>query len=123
MTSPAYTADELWSLATGESDVFTMDFTDALATGETLSAISGTVSSNGSSFTLGVTATGITLGTPTINSGSIAVDDATIAASKAVQVRITAPSGTVGKIYEVTFTASTSGSNVLQQIGRLEVLG
>lgn len=128
MTSAAYLADEVWTLARNQSDVFTLDFTDWLDSGDTLSAISGTVTSNGQSYTLGVTvATGIVLGTPAINGSTITVisNGATnsIAASKAVQVAISAPSATVGRVYEVTVVASTTNGRVASGVARLEIIG
>lgn len=128
MTSAAYLADEVWTLARNQSDVFTLDFTDWLDSGDTLSGVNGTASSNGQTYTLGVTAaTGIVLGTPAINGSTITVisNGATnsIAASKAVQVAISAPSATVGRVYEVTVVASTTNGRVASGVARLEIIG
>lgn len=128
MTSAAYLADEVWTLARNQSDVFTLDFTDWLDSGDTLSGISGTASSNGQTYTLGVTAaTGIVLGTPAINGSTITVisNGATnsIATSKAVQIALSAPSATVGRVYEVTVVASTTNGRVASGVARLEIIG
>ena len=128
MTSAAYLADEVWTLARNQSDVFTLDFTDWLDSGDTLSGISGTATANGQTYTLGVTsATGIVIGTPAINGSSVTVisngASSTIATSKCVQVAISAPSATVGRVYEVTVVASTANGRVASGVARLEIIG
>ena len=124
MASSAFTCKELWTLSTRETKVFTVDFTDELASGETLTAISGDVTVNATTVTLGVSApTGIAAGTPTINSGTVTVGSETIAVGKCVQVRLYATGGTVGKQYAIRVTAQTSDSNVIEAYCTLEVLG
>ena len=114
------TADQLWSITVRESRLFTMDFSALLATGETISAVSGT--SGG--VTLGVSADAlITVGTPAVNVATITDDRGdTIAIGKAVQVRLSSLSGAVGEVYDVRFVVATSGSNRVEQIARLQVL-
>ena len=129
MTSAAYLADEVWTLARNQSDVFTLDFTDWLDSGDTLSAISGTVTSNTVSYTLGVTAdSAITKGTPAINTGGTVTvisngSTSTIAVSKCVQIALSAASATVGRVYEVTVVASTTNGRVASGVARLEIIG
>jgi hypothetical protein len=119
-----YTCEQVWTLAATSSDVFTVDFTDALADGETLSAISGTLTIGAITYTLGVTVpSGITAGTPAINSGDVTVDGETIAANKAVQVRLSTNGATVGRVASVIVAASTSGGNVLPVECKLEIIG
>ena len=128
MTSAAYLADEVWTLARNQSDVFTLDFTDWLDSGDTLSSVSGTATANGQSYTLGVTAAAaVVIGTPAINGSTVTVVSntatTTIAASKCVQVALSAPSATVGRVYEVTVVASTTNGRVASGVARLEIIG
>ena len=128
MTAAAYLADEVWTLARNQSDVFTLDFTDWLDSGDTLSSVSGTATANGNTYTLGVTAaSGIVIGTPAINGSSVTVisngSSSTIATSKCVQVALSAPSATVGRVYEVTVVASTTNGRVASGVARLEIIG
>ena len=128
MTSAAYLAKEVWTLARNQSDVFTMDFTDWLDSGDTLSAVSGTVTSNTVSYTLGVTAdSAITKGTPAINSSTITVvsngASNSIAANKAVQIALSAVSATIGRVYEIVVVASTTNGRVASGVARLEIIG
>lgn len=128
MTSAAYLAKEIWTLARNQSDVFTMDFTDWLDSGDTLSAISGTVTSNTVSYTLGVTAdAAITKGTPAINGSTITVisngASNSIAASMAVQIALSAPAATIGRVYEIVVVASTTNGRVASGVARLEIIG
>mgnify|MGYP003350968806 FL=1 len=110
--------------AATSSDVFTVDFTDALADGETLSAISGTLTIGAITYTLGVTVpSGITAGAPAINSGEVVIDGETIAANKAVQVRLSTNGATVGRVASIIVAASTSGGNVLPVECKLEIIG
>jgi hypothetical protein len=124
MPAPEITAREVWHITTSESRLFTLDFGELLASGETINAVSGT---NGG-VTLGVSAdAAITIGTPSINSGALTYTDAdgesqSIAAGKGVQVRLSAASGVAGTFYPVTFTVATSDSNRLQQIVQLQVV-
>ena len=119
-----YTCEQIWTLASKASDVFTVDYTDALASGETLSAISGSVTIGAITYALGVTVpTGLTAGTPAINSGEVTVDDVVISTGKAVQVRLSTNGATVGRVMSVIVTPSTSGGNVLPVECRLEVIG
>lgn len=119
-----YTCEQVWSLAATSSDVFTVDYTDLLASGETLSAISGTVTIGAITYSLGVTVpTGITAGSPAINSGSVTVNGVTIATSKAVQVRLSTNGATVGRVASIIVVASTSAGNVLPVEARLEIIG
>lgn len=114
------TAQEVWSITTSESRLFTCDFTDLLASGETISGVSGT--SGG--VTLGVSAdAAITVGTPAVNTDTIADDNGdTIAIGKAIQVRLSASAGVVGTPYDVLFTCATSANNRLQQVVKLQVV-
>lgn len=128
MTSAAYLAKEVWTLARNQSDVFTMDFTDWLDSGDTLSAVSGTVTSNTVSYTLGVTAdSAITKGTPAINSSTITVisngASNAIAANNAVQIALSAVSATIGRVYEIVVVASTTNGRVASGVARLEIIG
>ena len=128
MTSAAYLAKEVWTLARNQSDVFTMDFTDWLDSGDTLSAVSGTVTSNTVSYTLGVTAdSAITKGTPAMNSSTITVvsngASNSIAANKAVQIALSAVSATIGRVYEIVVVASTTNGRVASGVARLEIIG
>ncbi len=122
MSYQEITATQQWHLAADESRLFTMDFTDLLVSGETLSAVSGT----SGSVTLGVTTaagSGITVATPAINTGTITDDNGdTIAIGKAVQVRLTEVSATVGTTYDVTFWVTTTASNRITQVAKLVVV-
>lgn len=119
-----YTCEQVWSLAGTSSDVFTVDFTDLLASGETLSSVSGTVTAGGITYSLGVTVpTGITAGTATINSGAVVVNGVTIATSKAVQVRLSTNGATVGRRCSIVVVVSTSAGNVLPVEAILEIIG
>lgn len=121
MSTAAITADQLWSITTRESRLFTMDFADLLGSSEVVNAVSGT---NGG-ITLGVTESSglITIGTPAINSGAVTDDRGdSIAIGKAVQVRLSAASGVVGTTYSVRFVVATDGSNRIEQIARLQVV-
>ena len=114
------TARETWSLTTSESRLFTCDFTDLLAIGETINAVSGT---NGG-VTLGVSAAAaITVGTQAVNVSTVTDDEGdTIAVGKCVQVRLSAASGVVGTVYDITFTVATTDSNRLQEVCKLQVV-
>lgn len=122
--SRPYTCAQIWTLAATSSDVFTADFTGVLASGETLSAVSGTVVAGGITYTLGVTAgTGVSVGTPAINSGAVDVDGTTIATGKCVQVRLSSNAATVGRRVSVIVAVSTSAGNVLPCECLLEIIG
>jgi len=84
-----------------ESRVFVIDFTDhsELEAGETMSAPSVPAVS------------GLTIGSPSVTSADITENGVTIAAGKAVQVRISG--GTAGTKYTVDCTASTSGGSTI----------
>ena len=114
------TAAETWSITTSESRLFTCDFTDLLASGETITSVSGT--SGG--VTLGVSGSAdLTIGSGAVNTDAITDDDGnTVAIGKAVQVRISAAAGIVGTVYDVLFTCTTSASNRLQQVCKLQVV-
>lgn len=107
-------------VTTRESCLFTLDFTRWLATGETISAVSGT--SGG--YTLGVTAdVAVTVGTPAVNTGTVTDEDGnTIAVGKAVQVRLAAASGVVGTVYEIVCLVSTTDGNRYEGKARLQVV-
>lgn len=120
MSYQEITADQIWHLAEDESRLFTCDFTNLLASGETITIATGI--SGG--FTYGVTTNaGITVATPAANSGTVTRDDGeTIAIGKAVQVRLTEASATIGQTYDVVFWVGTSASNRLTQVCRLKVV-
>jgi hypothetical protein len=119
-----YTCEQVWSLAATSSDVFTIDYTDLLGSGETLAAVSGTVTAGGITYSLGVTVpTGITAGAAAINSGSVVVNGVTIATSKAVQVRLSTNGATVGRRCSIVVVVSTSSGNVLPVEAVLEIIG
>ena len=124
MAASEVTARQVWHITTVESIVYTMEFTDLLGSGETISAISGT----NDGATLGVTCdAAVTVGTPSINAGAITYTDAdgesrTIAIGKGVQVRLKAASGTVGTAYEISFVVATSDNNTRQQFATLQVV-
>ena len=124
MAASEVKARQVWHITTVESIVYTMEFTDLLGSGETISAISGT----NDGATLGVTAdAAVTVGTPSINAGAITYTDAdgesrTIAIGKGVQVRLKAASGTVGTAYEISFVVATSDNNTRQQFATLQVV-
>ena len=124
MAASEVKARQVWHITTVESIVYTMEFTDLLGSGETISAISGT----NDGATLGVTSdAAVTVGTPSINAGAITYTDAdgesrTIAIGKGVQVRLKAASGTVGTAYEISFVVATSDNNTRQQFATLQVV-
>lgn len=111
MTYQENRATEQWFLPSLASTLFTLDCTNYLASGATVNAVSGT----SGSVTLGVTTTAgsaITVGSPAINAATITKDDGdTIAIGKAIQVRLTDVSGTVGEQYDVKFWFTTSAGN------------
>jgi hypothetical protein len=117
------TSEQQWQLAEDESRLFTCDFTALLGSTDTISAVSGT--SGG--VTLGVTTTagaGITVASPAVNVAAITDDRGDeIAIGKAVQVRLTEASATVGQVYEVEFWLTTTDSNRLTQVCKLQVVG
>lgn len=80
----------------GESRLYDFDFAGVMATGETISTVTGVTA----------TPTGLTVGA-TSSSGTIA------------QVRLSG--GTDRTIYELTCTVTTSASNTLELVGRLQV--
>ena len=96
-----------------ESFVYTFNFTDRLDSDatETLSAITSVTE---------LTTSDLTIGTAAINTGSITVDGATIAANMAVQARISG--GTAGTVYVIECIATTSESNTLELDGELKVV-
>ena len=83
-----------------ESVFYAVDFTNILASGETLS---GTP-------TVTVSPTGPTIGAPTVNTGVLTDDEGnTVAIGKAVQVRVSA--GTDGIDYTLTVSCATTASD------------
>lgn len=120
MSYTEITATEIVSMTTRETRLVTYDFTSLLASGETISTISG--SSGGQ--TLGVSAdAAITVGTPAVNVATITKSNGeTIAIGKAVQVRLTPASGVVGTTYPVTCLVLTSASNRIDLTGNLQVV-
>lgn len=84
----------------GESRLYEFDFTDLLATGETVSAVSGVTATTPSG------SSALTVGSPTLTSPS-------------AFVRISG--GTSGYVYLLTCTVTTSASNTLVACGHLRV--
>lgn len=83
------------------SKLYNFDFTDDLATGETVSSATSVTSDTPTG------ATALTIGTPTVSSPN-------------VQVRISG--GSAGYTYHLTCTVSTSDSNTLVGCGDLRVV-
>lgn len=88
-----------------ESRKYTINFGPLLGSGETLS---GTP-------TVSATPSGLTLGSPTINSSTVTdpVDGSTCAANEGVQVQVS--SGTSGVEYILTVTATQSTNTLVSQ--------
>lgn len=121
MTRGERLGKEIRGIGTTEARQFVFDFTGSMESTHTISAVSG---SDAYSVARGVTeSTGeITIGTPSINSsGSVVADGETIRTSGAVLVLLRAPSGIVGKLYEVVCTVTTSNGDTLTIVGRLRV--
>lgn len=93
-----------------ESVLYAIDFTELLASGETLS---GTPTVAGSP-------SGLTIGTPAVNTGTVVDDEGnTIAIGKAVQVRISG--GTADTDYELTVSCGTTASDTRVGVCKLYV--
>ena len=93
-----------------ESIAYAIDFTSLLSTGETLT---GTPTVSGSP-------TGLTIGTPAVNTATIIDDEGnTVAIGKAVQVRISG--GTDSIDYSLTISCSTTASDTRVGVCKLYV--
>jgi hypothetical protein len=94
----------------GESILFGVDFTRLLATGESLSAVSGVAAVPG----------GLTITAQAINGASFDNDEGgTVAVAKGAQFRIAG--GSAGTDYSVTVTVTTTAGNTRITVCPLQV--
>ena len=114
------TMKETLTLGTSDSVLFTYDLTEWLPGSITVASVSGT----DDGVALGVTADAVfTIGTPSINEAVVTASNGDeIAIGKAVHVRLKAPNGVVGTVYDVRCIFTTSAGNRYSAVAKVQVV-
>jgi len=94
------TANEIRHKHASETRTISVDYTDKLDSGEALT---------GTPTIAEVTTTDLTISGAQLNSGSLTINNETVAASKAVQCQVAG--GTSGSTYSIKITVSTDASS------------